>query len=119
MIAVAASLLSGCADPRQDIDLVALLEVDESSGFHPYVEDGSEVTETFCSTQIPCVQAIETPYFRMSRFADQQEAEDYAETLATAGHRSDWIVVEFTDRADRADREAIESGIDGLYRTDD
>ena len=117
-LAAAALLLSGCADPRQDIDLVALLNVDESSGFYPYVQQGSEATESFCSAQIPCIQAIETPYVRMSRFADRQDAEDYATTLTPSGYQSDWIVLEFTDQADLADREAIETGIDGLYRTD-
>lgn len=118
VLAALASTLSGCSDPRQNIDLVALLSVDESSGFYPYVAGGSDVTQVYCTDHVECLQSIETPYFRMTRFADSSDSLEFAQGSRSDVHVSDWIVIEFTDRATPHDREAIASGIDGLYRSD-
>lgn len=82
-------------DGREDLTLEAFTGFDGTG--HSFVfNDLIESDETVCDEVPNCVESMEGPHVDLYRFSDKETAERFAATVEDA-HRSDWIVMVFTD----------------------
>ena len=117
--AILASLLalslSGCGDPRADIDAVHVVETFEQAGIP--ITGMRDDSANACAYEIPCRQSVVTDQVTVWRFASREDAASYAKHIGA--HQSDFIVLDFAPGAlTPTQRDDAASMVDSMHVSD-
>ncbi len=91
--------LTGCfsdAQSRAQIDLVEAFVDQPVDPDWPYL-DAVDVTASTCTGNVACQQAVQSEYVTILKFADLDDASDYAAALGGDGVQIDPLVIAFHD----------------------
>lgn len=97
MIAIASGALVGCAlfDRHSQLTIATVME--DHGDAVDVTTNPIDITETACTTDLPCVEAYRTEEANYYRFASRQEATDHAATLDD-GFVVHYIVMDFAGK---------------------